>query len=230
MVGQATFFDRLLEVPLFQGISRGEFMEIVGKYRLGFHRKKNASIIVRQDDVCGSLVFVLGGEFCQEHESDDHGFSVWEWGTAPAVIQPERLFGLHNRYGWTVKAASHVQLLEIDKHSVVEILSQFEIFRLNFLNLVSTQTQYGQRRLWKSLPESPEKRFARFVADRCLRPAGHKTLRIGMIRLADELGVTRLTVSKMLRALENDGLLSVGRQQIDIPSLEQLIQQLSYGG
>ncbi len=224
MTEQQTFFDRLLEVPLFQGIGRQEFLEIVGKHRFAFHKKKGTSVVVCQDNVCNSLVFVLGGEFCIEHVSDDHSFSLLEWGLAPAVMQPERLFGLHNRYGQTVRAVSDVQLLEIDKRSVVEILSHFEIFRINFLNLVSTRVQYSLRRLWKSFPESMEERFVQFVANRSLRPAGRKELRISMVKLADELGATRLTVSKTLRELEMRGLLTVGRQRIDIPSFEALFQ------
>ncbi len=222
-----TFFDRLLEVPLFQGIGRREFMEIVGKVKLAFCKKRNASVIVCEDELCGSLIFVLSGQFSVEHVSDDRSYRLTEWGRGPAVVQPENLFGLRTRYTSTVRAVGDVQLLEIDKRSVTEILSRFEIFRINFLNLVSSRAQYSRRRLWKSLPGSVEGRFVQFLAARSMRPAGHKSLNIGMVRLADELGVTRLTVSRMLRRLEEKHYLTVGRQRIDIPLFEELMQAVS---
>lgn len=205
-------------------------MEIAGNVKLAFHKVKNTSVIVCEDELCRSLVFVLNGSFCTEHVSDDRAFSLMEWGSGPAVVQPENLFGLHTRYASTVRAVGDVHLLEIDKHAVTEILARFDIFRINFLNLVSSQAQYSRRRLWKSQPERIEGRFAQFVADRSARPAGHKALHINMVRLADELCVTRLTVSKMLRKLEEKGLLQVGRQRIDIPMFERLLQEISAVG
>ena len=227
MSSEQTFFDRLVELPLFQGIGRKEFMNIVGWNRLSFGKCKNGASLVCEDELCTSLVFVLNGSFCTEYVSDDRAYRLTEWGSAPAVLQPENLFGLRTRYTATVRAAGDVQHLEIDKRSVAEILSKFEVFRINFINLVSMQAQYARRRLWKTRAASPEARFVQFVVDRSSRPAGHKEIGIGMVRLADELGETRLTVSRMLHRLEEKGLLQVGRQRIDIPLLERLVQEMT---
>lgn len=226
MNGEQTFFDRLVELPLFQGIGRKEFMNIVGRNRLSFSKCKNGASLVCEDELCASLVFVLNGNFAMERVSDDRTYRLVEWQSAPAVLQPENLFGLRTRYTATVRAVGDVHLLEIDKRSVAEILSNFEVFRINFFNLVSTQAQQNRRRLWKTRAATPETRFAQFVVDRSTRPAGHKTVHIGMVRLAEELGETRLTVSRMLRRLEERKLLQVGRQRIDIPLLERLVQEL----
>ena len=43
-----------------------------------------------------------------------------------------------------------------------------------------------------------------------------------MTALGDALGATRLNVSRMLAALETQGLLHSGRARIDIPKLELL--------
>ena len=57
-----SFSNRLFPVPLFQGFSRLDFLDIVGKTRFDFHTLPNRATVVRQGDECLELTIILGGQ------------------------------------------------------------------------------------------------------------------------------------------------------------------------
>ena len=59
-----------------------------------------------------------------------------------------------------------------------------------------------------------------------IHPAGRKELRISMSELAQELQISRPRVSLMLRSLEVKGELKLGREKIEIPAFERLLQSI----
>lgn len=217
------FFDRLLLLPLFQGLGRGDFMKIAARIRLGFQQRSNGSILAKQDELCTGLFFVLGGEVCATKLSDHKNYELNEWLNMPLVLQPECLFGLKTRYTRSFKATSEVQMLRVEKDAVRDILFYYPTFRINYLNLLSTRAQTSSRLLWRNVPDDLRSRFVQFLSSRCLRPAGNKELIIDMVSLADELLVTRLNVSKMLNDLQDQGLVELNRGKIKIPNLERLL-------
>ena len=105
----------------------------------------------------------------------------------------------------------------------MRLLEDFFIFRLNMLGVLSLLSQKQLRQPWRRPPQSLSERIARFFADRCLHPAGPKTVRILMERLAAELGDSRLDVSRALHQMQADGLLTLHRGRIEIPALERLL-------
>lgn len=217
-------FERLLLLPLFQGIGRSEFQEITGRIRMGFQKIPRGAVIASQDSVCDALYFVLGGEVAAQKTSDDRSYSLIEWFAQPMVIQPDRLFGMRPRYSRTFMATTTLQLLRVDKAAVRDILFYYPTFRINYLNMVSTQVQQARQTLWRTLPDELLPRFVHFLQSRCFRPAGRKELRIKMKKLADELLVPRLRVSTFLNDLSARKYLELYRGRIVVPTLEQLIQ------
>ncbi|MBP5454968.1 MAG: Crp/Fnr family transcriptional regulator, partial [Paludibacteraceae bacterium] len=114
-------------------------------------------------------------------------------------------------------------ILSIEKGEVVKLSEESEIFRINFLNILSTQSQKQQRNPWHRQPKELDKRIARFIETHCIRPVGHKTLKIKMERLAHEMNDSRLDVSRALNKMEQDNLVILHRGMIEIPAFELLI-------
>ena len=106
---------------------------------------------------------------------------------------------------------------------MMRLFEQFLVFRLNLLNIYATQSQKRQQQLWRRYPETLTQRIVRFLSQRCLYPAGPKTFHILMTRLADEVGDSRLDVSRALNQLQRDGLLLLHRGRIEIPQMERLL-------
>lgn len=223
MSPQVDFFDRLLLLPLFQGIGRGEFFEIAERIRIGFQKVPAGEVLVRQDDSCAQLHFVLKGELCARHLSGNKHYVLSEWFDMPMVVQPENLFGFRTRFTHTFQAVTALHILKIEKAAVRDILFYYPTFRINYLNMVSTQVQQAGRNAWKRWPSDLESRFVHFLILRCARPAGRKELKIKMSQLSEELLATRLNVSRMLNLLQDRKLIVLHRERIEIPSFERLI-------
>lgn len=209
-------FDTLLLLPLFQGLAQEDLTSILAKVKLHFVKHRAGAIIVKADTPCDRLVFILRGEIGATVQSADGTYSLTEYQQAPCLIEPQSLFGMNTRYVGTYVAQEEVHTVSIDKSFVMNELFKYEIFRLNYLNIISNRAQNLVLRLW-STPERPvDERIAHFILSRCERPTGRKSLKIKMETLARIINDTRLNVSKSLNALQASGLLELRRGEIII--------------
>lgn len=215
-------YDKLTALPLFMGMGRDELEHIVARTTFDFRKAHAGSTIVREGDKSGQLLLLTDGEVCLETHADDNGYAVCEYLKAPLALQPERAFGLTQRYTCTATAVTPCSLICIGKKEILQLTGDSLIFRLNLLNTVSTRLQKRSHQGWRSVPQSLDHRIRRFFLAHCQHPAGHKTFKIKMARLAAELNDNRLHVSRALNAMAAQGLLQLGRGRIDIPLIERL--------
>lgn len=217
-------FDQLLQFPLFLGMSRDDLNQIAAHTKFDFVKEETGSKLISVDDSCTGFCFLLTGQVSVETRSDDGSYLLTERLSAPVILQPEALFGYNQRYTHTFKALSPVALLRIDRSEVVRLTETFLIFRINLLNLLSTQVQKLLHQPWRRCPQTLDERIVRFIAQRCIHPAGPKTLYILMNQLAAEVGDSRLEVSRALNRLNSEGLVQLHRGRIEIPQMELLLQ------
>lgn len=215
-------YDKLIELPLFIGISTDELSDIVGQTKFGFHKLAVDRPLVSTDDKCTQLFFLMSGTLRVVSYADNYRYRIEEELSAPAVIQPEHLFGLQQRYTKDFIAHTDCSLLSLDKAEVLRLVDSYLIFRLNLLNSISMQAQRMSRIPWRQQSSDIRQQFVNFLRLRCLTQAGCKVLRIRMEELAKELHQSRLNVSRMLNALQNEGLLTMSRGIIIVPQLETL--------
>lgn len=222
---ESPFYDTLLALPLFLGMSRNNLRDAAGITKFDFLKLKDDEAIVKEGEPCKHLFFLLKGSIDVITEADDHGYRVEEDITAPEIFQLDRIFGLHPRYTHTYLARHGSKIMRLEKQDLLTLVETFGIFRINLLNLISAQNQKMSRHLLRVPPKTLEERIIRFFETHCIRPAGEKVFHIKMNRLADELNDSRLDISRALNNLKKRGLLQLGRGKIMIPALELLINQ-----
>jgi CRP-like cAMP-binding protein len=216
-------FDILLRLPLFQGMSRDDLTEVIAHTKLEFVKVQTHHVIAQEGDRCDQLTFILNGNVTVVTTLNTHS-SFTETLHSPIVLQPERLFGLHQQYTHTFMAATPCQMLIIQKQDIMKLASTYPIFQINLLNILSTKVQKMENRQWMTTPVSLRKRLVNFFVSRCLYPAGEKDFKMRMTDLAHELNCSRLDISKCLNAMQEEQLLILSRGRITIPHLEHLIQ------
>jgi CRP-like cAMP-binding protein len=216
-------YDQLLQFSLFQGLSRDNLAQVVGHTKFGFLKFAAGQTIASDGDPCTLLYFLLSGTLKVTTVSDDHSYTVIEQLEAPYLMQPEAIYGYNQRFTHTYSALTETSIITIDKDEVMRLSEEFLVFRLNLLNLYATQSQKLLRVPWKHRPENLEGRIIRFLRYRCIYPAGPKTFYILMTQLADEVGDSRLDVSRALNKLQEDGLLRLRRGRIEVPQMERLL-------
>ena len=75
---ELTMYDKLLQLPLFQGMSKFDFTDILEKVKIHFNKYEPGSCLVRQDTPCNQLIFVLDGEVQIESNDKTHKYTLWE--------------------------------------------------------------------------------------------------------------------------------------------------------
>lgn len=216
-------YNTLLALPLFLGMSRNDLQEVAGRTKLDFCKLPAEATIVTEGERCEKLHFLLAGNVKVVTTSSDHDYTIEETICAPDLFQPERIFGLNQRFTHTYIAQTECSLMSINKKDIMILTDKFEICRLNLLNIISTQTQKMSKRLLYAAPKNLQETITRFFEARCLHPTGEKTFYIKMTRLAAELNDSRLDISHALNDMQAQGLLSLHRGRIHIPALEKLI-------
>lgn len=215
--------DKLLQFPLFQGMSRDDLEIVAGHTRFGFLKQSAGKSIAKSGDACTQLHFLINGSIKVRTYADDYSYSVEEQMVAPHILQLESIFGYYQHYTHDFIAQSDVNFITIDKEEVVRLTEDFLVFRLNIMNHLATLAQKQMRLVWSRPPLSLEARVIRFLVQHSIYPAGHKVFNILMTRLAVEVNDSRLNVSRVLNEMQYQGLISLSRGKIDVPQLERLL-------
>ena len=216
-------YDRLLQFPLFQGMSRDDLEIVAGHTRFGFLKVTAGRQIIQVGDPCTHLYFLINGTLKIETFSDDRRYSVTEQMSSPYILQQESIFGYYQRYTHNFYALTDANFLTLDKEEVVRLSEDFLVFRLNLMNHLATQSQKLIQMQWRRSPLSLRERIVRFFFQHTLYPAGPKTFHILMERLAEEVNDSRLNVSRALNRMQEAGVIELHRGRIEIPQLERLL-------
>lgn len=218
-----TMFDTLLQLPLFQGLAQEDFTCILEKVKLHFTKHKPGELLIAEGSPCHELVFVLKGEVASCTSSADSSYSFTEYFPAPCLLEAHSMFGMHTKYASSYRAKTEVHTVSISKSFAVKELFNYEIFRLNYMNIVSNRTQMLHNRLWALSGDTPETRILHFILSHTERLSGEKAVKIRMEDLAQIVNVPRTAVSKALNSLQAKDRIELRRGEIVIPDVERLV-------
>jgi CRP-like cAMP-binding protein len=207
-------------------MSKFDFTDILEKVKIHFNKYEPGSCLVRQDTPCNQLIFVLDGEVQIESNDKTHKYTLWENFKSPNVIEPYSLFGMRPYFTASYTAVTEVNTLNIDKSYILNELCRYEVFNLNYMNMLSNRSQVIYNKLWNSHIGKTRDKIINFLLLRCMTPYGAKKLSIRMEDLARLIDDTRINVSNVLNDLQNRGLIQLGRRTFSIPELREVVQLL----
>ena len=117
-------------------------------------------------------------------------------------------------------------IYNIDKSYILNELCRYEVFNLNYMNMLSNRSQVIYNKLWNAHIGKTRDKIINFLLLRCMTPYGAKKLSIRMEDLARLIDDTRINVSNVLNDLQNRGLIQLGRRTFSIPELREVVQLL----
>lgn len=215
-------YDTLLQLPLFQGLAKNDFTSILDKVKIHFLKRKAGDTVALGGEDCRELVFLLNGSLVSKTSDKDELYTFYEAINAPFLIEPYSLFGWSTKYVSTYTALTACNLVTIEKAYLLSELNNYEIIRLNYLNILSNRAQNLHDRLWTNLPESLHDRIVEFILLHSYVPGGEKRLKVKMDDLAKLLSSTRIRVSKALNEMQDKHWLTLHRGEIRIPDISLL--------
>lgn len=221
-----TMFDTLLQLPLFQGLGAEDFTAIIEKVKLHFAKHRSGETFIQSGRTCDQLLFLIKGKAVCSTVSPDGKVNFIEQIEAPYVFEPQSLFGMCTRYVSSYTAESEVHTVSVSKALVMSELFKYDIFRLNYMNIISNRAQTFYSRLWETVPADTEKKIVHFLLSHTERLSGEKVLKVKMEDLATVLDDTRLHVSRALNDMQERRLVTLHRKEIRIPDMKELVETI----
>ncbi len=216
-------YDTLNSIPLFQGMNGRDLNQVITRMQLGIECLQAGNVFHEQGELCQHLAVLIDGMMTATVLSPDGSYSLTEYLQGPVVLEPDILYGIQRTWGCTYTAAGTCHLMLIPKMLVSRMITTMEVFRINYLNTVCTLAARRRQSVWEGDPTpSVRDRIAHFIRSHALQRRGHVTLTIRMSTLGQYVGGTRALVSVALHAMQEEGLLTVGRGHIEVPDIETL--------
>ena len=215
-------YSKLLQFTLFQGLSKADLEQIVAHTKLGFHKYKKKDIIAKAQSTNNNLFFLIDGTVKVITTSAEAVYTITETVSNPLLFEPQTLFGIKPNFISTYQAQTDCNVIVIGKAEITRMIDQFDIFRLNYINLLSAHIQKQHPLQWHVAQTDTRQRIIQFTMHRCRFQKGEKKINIKMAQLADQLGCHRLDISKALNQLQKDRLIHLYRGGYHILSIEKL--------
>ena len=157
-------FDKLLHLPLFQGVSQERLQDTVEKVPFHFLKFRKGEKILSCGDECSHVRFVVSGRVRLEFESKVLKFKISHELEAPEVIAPDYLFGLDTSYPFSVTATESCGILQLAKQDYVAMLRTDDVFLFNILNYLSRNSQTRKSQLLNLGNASVQERLVMLVS------------------------------------------------------------------
>ena len=136
-----SMYDVLLQLPLFQGVSRAKISELIEKTKFHFLKYKSGEQIVSKGEECTHLKFLISGCVRSEMVNKSGKIRVSEVLCAPNVLSPNHLFGRNTNYPSDLYAVEETGIMQIDKQTFIRIMQDESIILINLLNIISRRSQ-----------------------------------------------------------------------------------------
>lgn len=215
-------FERLQQLPLFQGLSINELSYIVSRTRLEFMQYSSGDTLVEQGENCNKLIYVLDGDYSSSLRNKSNDFVFVEQLGTPNVIEVQSLFGRYQRYQRSYVFNTEGSTLSISRNVLLDFLLDFRIIKLNVLNLLASKVQHYGNVMRENEPERPVDKIVKLIRANSECKTGAKHLYITMDGLAGLINEPRLNVSRALKIMEKSGLIKLKRGEIHVDDLYEL--------
>jgi len=221
-------YHTLANSPLFSGLSETRIQELFTKVVYQIHSYAKGDLIAIGGEECRVLQIVLKGSV--KGEMIDYSGRVLkiEDIKAPRPLAIAFLFGENNRCPVTISANEYTELLVLSKTSVVSLMQSSEAFLTNFLNAVSNRAQFISSKLRFLSFKTIRGKLAHYLMelDRQQNGNGEIILSKTQEELADLFGVARPSLSRSLRELHHEGLISVMKRKVVIQDRQGMLREL----
>lgn len=219
---ELTMFERLLQLPLFQGLTNQEVSDVMAHVRLDFCKYHPDDEVVVQDDPCRKLIYIISGEVEAQFSDPDGRFFLREYIPDVKAIEPYNMFGMYQKYSRTYRFLTEGTTLSIEKMVVLRQLMVNDIIKINLMNITSNKYQQTQRLLCQFPDGTTRNKIIKFILAHSISPKGRKDFRMKMRVLSDIVHETRLNVSSALNEMQDEKLITLQRGGFTVHELQNM--------
>ena len=206
-----SMYDVLLQLPLFQGVSRAKISELIEKTKFHFLKYPDGEKIVTSGEECNHLKFLRS-----EMVNKSGKIRVSEVLCAPNVLSPNHLFGRNTNYPSDLYAVEETGIMQIDKQTFIRIMQDESIILINLLNIISRRSQKSVETFLALSSGNVKERLAFWVLCFTQRKSIDGRVICKQIDLYTFFGGQRSVFMNALNELKEDGIIDYSTHEITI--------------
>ncbi|MFV0507379.1 MAG: Crp/Fnr family transcriptional regulator [Bacteroidales bacterium] len=216
------FFERIKGNKLLKNISDVELNNINCNitYQLKNYKAKGV-IALMEDEVAGQYFLTKGTVQTEMSDPDARSLKIDEL-HAPALIAPAFIFGAYNKFPVNVFARTDVELLFVHKIHLLSLLQSHQLILKNYLEVLSTRTQFLSQKIKFLSFQTIKGKYASYLIDNIVDGNMNLVLKESHEALATIFGVTRPSLSRAVRELDQEGIIVAQGKKVKIINLSSL--------
>ena len=217
-----TDYAVLSQSPVFRGIPANKLEELFRNILFQVKKYSKDDLIVSAGDVCDRLNIIQRGSVKAEMNDYSGKTIKIEDIEAPYPLATAFLFGKNNQFPVTVVANTTVEIVSIPKQEFVKLLQNDMQILNNYLNAISTRTQFLSQKLKFLSFRTIKQKIAHYLLEQAGNRLQTVELPHSQEQLAEFFGVTRPALARALGEMSKDGFIEVQRRYIKILDKEKM--------
>lgn len=209
-------YQTLMQLPLFQGVSRSKLLELVEKTRFHFLKYEEGEKVIARSESCSHLKFLLSGSLRCEMNTYDGKVKLTQTLHAPDIIAPDHLFGRSTHYPANFYAVGSVGMMQIDKATFMTIMQDEPIFMINMLNILSRRSQKSKETILSMSSGDLRERLSHWILNLTSRNATNIRINARQRDLYSYFGVQRTALLNTLAEMKQEKIIDYTTNEVTI--------------
>ncbi|WP_430816669.1 Crp/Fnr family transcriptional regulator [Carboxylicivirga sp. RSCT41] len=218
--------EALTKCPLFKGIEYQELSQLLEKIPYQIKKYEKNHMIAQSGEECRSLMIMLKGSVKGEMIDFSGKAIKIEDIEPPKPLAIAFLFGENNTCPVNIVANNSAEIFHLPKKSVISLMQLSSAFLNNFMNMISSKTQFLSDKIRFLSFQTIRGKIAHYLLQLAGPVDGEILLKKSQEELANMFGVTRPSLGRALRDLHNEGVIEARGKSVKILDRESLIMQL----
>ncbi len=193
---------------------------------------EKGEVVARQGDICKGLYLLVKGSVKTEMINETGGVLSIEKINAVRPLAPAFIFAKVNVFPVDVTATEKSEILFISKEDILKLFQRDTSFMERYIQFNANKAQFLSEKLQMLTIKTIRGKLAHYILTSLYRQqSADQNFRLeknvvsldkNQTELAKFFGVTRPSLARILHEMEQDGLISVSRKEIEILDMKGL--------
>lgn len=215
-------FTVLLNAPVFKGLKSEEIGEMISRVPYKTKKYRPGAMIAQSGTPVGSFMMVLKGVVKGEMIDYSGRVIKIEDIPSPGAIASAFIFGSRNLFPVNVISMTESEILIIEKNDFLNLLKENDKVLTNYLDVISNRSQFLSEKIKFLNFKTIKGKLAQYILQ--LAGPGNSELRLGITQseIAEYFGVARPSINRVIREMEDEGIIRTNGRQIKIIDKKKL--------
>lgn len=215
--------------PVFRGVPEKEAEKLLEAIHFQIKTFQKNDIIAIAGESVSNLYIILEGSVRGEMIDYSGKTIKIEDVEAPKPLAAAFLFGKDNKFPVTVTANVPVEILSVPVAEFLKLLQINAQILKNYLNSISTRTQFLSQKLHFLSFKTIKEKMAHFLLQKAGERLHSVELNMTQQQMADIFGVSRPSLARVLGEMQKEDLIKVDKKTITLNDKQKLNDLLRNG-